>query len=180
VVAADFLDGMEYDGLFFLGRGFYNTYNHQPDDYLIAITVHETAHQWWYGLVGNDQAIEPWLDEALCTYSEAIFYEQYYPQSLASWWARRIHFYQPTGYIGQPIYAYGGFVAYRDAAYLRGAQFFEALRRQIGDEAFFAFLKDYATQGAGQIVTRQDFFDILAQHTHEDLSSLVAEYFAVP
>jgi len=31
---------------------------------------HETAHQWFYSLVGNDQARDPWLDEALTTWAE--------------------------------------------------------------------------------------------------------------
>jgi len=31
--------------------------------------VHEIAHQWWYGLVGDDQSREPWLDESFATYS---------------------------------------------------------------------------------------------------------------
>ena len=28
------------------------------------LVYHETAHQWFYGLVGNDQAREPFADEA--------------------------------------------------------------------------------------------------------------------
>jgi len=32
---------------------------------------HETAHQWFYSLVGNDQARDPWLDEGLATWTEA-------------------------------------------------------------------------------------------------------------
>jgi aminopeptidase N len=31
---------------------------------------HETAHQWFYSLVGNDQARDPWLDEALATWAQ--------------------------------------------------------------------------------------------------------------
>ncbi len=79
VVEADFLDGMEYDGLFFLSHGFFDLYDGTPKGYLTFIAAHETAHQWWYGLVGNDQALEPWLDEALCTYMEHVFYENVYP-----------------------------------------------------------------------------------------------------
>lgn len=54
VVEADFLDGMEFDGLVFLSKGFYNLYQGTPTEYLVAIAAHETAHQWWYALVGND------------------------------------------------------------------------------------------------------------------------------
>lgn len=33
--------------------------------------VHEVAHQWWFGIVGNDEYNEPWLDEAMAEYSAA-------------------------------------------------------------------------------------------------------------
>jgi hypothetical protein len=38
---------------------------------LFALIVrHETAHQWFYSLVGNDQYTDPWLDETLATWSQ--------------------------------------------------------------------------------------------------------------
>lgn len=33
------------------------------------VVAHEVAHQWWYGLVGNNQFAEPWLDESFAQYS---------------------------------------------------------------------------------------------------------------
>ena len=33
--------------------------------------VHEVAHQWFYGLVGNDQFRDPWLDEGFATYGQS-------------------------------------------------------------------------------------------------------------
>ena len=36
-----------------------------------ANVAHETAHQWFYSLVGDDQARDPWLDEGLATWAEA-------------------------------------------------------------------------------------------------------------
>lgn len=33
-------------------------------------TPHEVAHQYFYGLVGNDQGRDPWLDEGLATWAE--------------------------------------------------------------------------------------------------------------
>ena len=31
--------------------------------------AHELAHQWFYGVVGNDQYHEPWLDESFATWA---------------------------------------------------------------------------------------------------------------
>lgn len=180
VVEADFLDGMEYDGLYFLSRGFYNLYDGTPRGYLTAIAAHETAHQWWYGLVGNDQALEPWLDEALCTYSERLFYEQLYPEVLDWWWAFRVDYYQPSGWVDGTIYDYGGFRPYRDAVYLHGAEFLEDLRTLTGDQAFLAFLADYATRRSGSQVKAQDFFALLEEHSSADFSGLLEEYFQAP
>jgi aminopeptidase N len=181
VVQADFLDGMEYDGLYYLSRAFYNIYSGTPGDYLIAIAAHETAHQWWYALIGNNQAIEPWLDEALCTYMEHIYYERYAPEALDWWWRYRVNYYEPRGLIDVSIYdkhsEFQSYRDYRDAVYLNGAIFLHELRTAIGDSSFFAFLKDYAARYAGGIATRQSFFTVLAEHSSQDLSPLISKYF---
>jgi hypothetical protein len=188
VVEADFLDGMEYDGLYFLSHGFYNIYDGTPKGYLTFIAAHETAHQWWYGLVGNDQALEPWLDEALCTYMEYIFYENIYAdyppdsdQSLVDWWwYYRVYFYAPDGWVNGSIYDYDQFRPYRDTVYLNGAKFLNDLRVLIGDEAFFTFLRDYASKNRSRIASATDFFNILQEHTNKELDGLIDEYFQEP
>jgi len=185
VVEADFLDGMEYDGLFFLSYGFYDLYDGTPKGYLTFIAAHETAHQWWYGLVGNDQALEPWLDESLCTYMENIFYERLYsdypPNSGTSlvdwWWYYRVGFYHPQGVVGSSIYDFQDFRLYRNAIYLNGAKFLDDLRKLIGDEAFFTSLREYATQNYNRIATTQDFFATVKANTDQDLDGLITTYF---
>ncbi len=88
---------MEYDGLYYLGESYYRQYKGEPLSYLVAIAAHETAHQWFYGVVGNDPAIEPWLDEALATYSELLYYQRYFPESANDWWTFRVDAYSPSG-----------------------------------------------------------------------------------
>jgi hypothetical protein len=177
VVEADFLDGMEYDGLFFLSKGFYNLYSGSKGDYLTAIAAHETSHQWWYGSLGNDQALEPWLDESLTTYSERLYYENLYPDALDWWWTYRVYYYQPRGWVDGSIYNPEGYRAYRDAVYLNGALFIEDLRKIMGDDSFFNFIRTYATKYAGQIVTADNFFDTLLSFTQVDLTDLLEKYF---
>ena len=78
------------------------------------------------------------------------------------------------------IYHGVDFRTYTNAVYLRGAQFLQALRERIGDDAFFAFLKDYAAQMAGKRATVADFFRILRQHTSVDISDLLSVFFQNP
>jgi hypothetical protein len=177
IVEADFHDGMEYDGLYFLGRIFYKNYDGTKLDYLIDLAVHETAHQWWYGKTGSDQALEPWLDEALSTYSEYLFYETYYPGVAETWWTFRVDSHIPAGDVSSSIYTSLDVVTYTRSVYLRGAQFLRDLRARMGDEAFFGFLGDYSEQTAGRIAQADDFFRILAAHASDDLGTLIEAYF---
>jgi hypothetical protein len=179
-VAADFLDGMEADGFFFLDTTYFAGYAGNPISFLPMLTAHEVAHNWWYGQVGNNPAAEPWLDEALAIYSEVLYYENTDPELVDDWWAFRVDRLAPQGAVNSSIYDHAGFTPYVHAVYLRGAQFIQDLRELIGDEAFFAFLRDYADTYAGQIVTSDDFFDLLAEHTDADIQPLLDEYFAEP
>jgi hypothetical protein len=177
-VMGDFNDGMEYSAFFFLPRDFYNLYDGKPMNYLIFVAAHETAHQWWFERVANDQAEHPWLDESLCTYSERLYYEAYHPELVPTWWPYRMYYYDPSAKMDIPVYAGNGFQPYTNATYFRGAHFLEDLRARIGDEAFFAFLQDYATRMDGKIAKPEDFFAILRQHTSADFSDLIATYFS--
>lgn len=176
-VMGDFNDGMEYSAFYFLPRDFYNLYDGKAMNYLVFVAAHETAHQWWFERVANDQAEHPWLDESLCTYSERLYYEAYHPELVSTWWPYRMYYYDPSAKMDIPVYAGNGFQPYTNATYFRGAYFLEDLRTRIGDEAFFAFLQDYAVQMNGKIATPQDFFAILRQHTSADVSDLIATYF---
>jgi aminopeptidase N len=128
--------------------------------------------------VGSDQALQPWLDEALCAYSEHIFYETASPASIGQWWwFYRVDAYNPQGWVDIPVYAGEGFQPYTNAVYFRGAHFLDELRKLIGDEAFFAFLQEYVRQEYGKIATASDFFSLLRLHAGVDFSDLQRAYF---
>lgn len=177
IVETYYPDGMEYDGLFFLSKNFYDEYDGGMLNNLVMIGIHEVAHQWWFGLVGNNQAMEPWLDEALATYTEHIFYENVSPGLVGYWWNFRVNDFQPTGKIDISIYQGGSFRTYTNAVYLRGAKFMENLRTRMGNADFFAFLSDYANQMSFKIATADDFFRILYEHTDADIHDIIATYF---
>ncbi|HET6845500.1 MAG TPA: M1 family aminopeptidase, partial [Anaerolineales bacterium] len=176
IVESDLHDGQEFDGLIFLASKFYNEYNGSARSNLFSIGTHEIAHQWWFGLVGNDQATEPWLDEALSVYSERIFYDANYPTYGNWWWDFRVNYFGPSGYVDQGVYGFSTFRAYVNAVYLNGANFLEELRTRIGDEAFFNGLQDYAQTNARRRVTAADFFAAMRRHSSRDFSDIIGAY----
>jgi aminopeptidase N len=176
-VQGDFNDGMEFSGFYFISRDYFNLYHGDPKNYLVIIAAHETAHQWWFDSVGDNQALEPWLDETFATYSERIYYETVHPDLVKWWWDYRYFEFDKAGFVDTTIYDGGGQRPYWDKVYLTGARFLEDLRTRMGDEAFFAFLKDYYTQYEGKRVTGVDFFRVLREHTSADISDLMTKYF---
>ncbi|GAB4580005.1 MAG: M1 family metallopeptidase [Anaerolineales bacterium] len=184
VAQVSFPDGMEFDGLYFLSEQYYWGYPVNPNrltaaqNYLTIIAAHETSHQWFYALTGNDQAVEPWLDETLATYAEHLFYEHYYPELVEWWWAFRVDYYEPRDCcVNFTVYQYGDLRAYINAVYLRGAYFMQELRALMGDEAFYAALNIYATRYRAGFVSAQDFWGVIGEYTTEDLMPLRLRYF---
>ncbi|MBN1201229.1 MAG: M1 family metallopeptidase [Anaerolineae bacterium] len=166
VVEGDFPDGMEFSGLVYVGEGWFRTWHGTPNEWLTIITAHEVSHQWWYALVGNDQGNCPYLDEMLAIYSEVLFFEHYYPDYLDWWWQFRVATYLPAGYVDAPVYDFYSARGYINAVYLRGAMMMDALRHDLGDEAFLAWLRAYADQMAGQVAYPADFWGLLPEDSY--------------
>jgi hypothetical protein len=178
IVEADIFDGLETDGLIYLSEWYYQTADPSPQNYFELLIVHETAHQWFYGYVHNDQAREPWLDEALATYCEILFYEIHHPELVNWWWYFRVADYAPKGPVNADIYSFRQYRPYIDAVYLRGAYFLQALRDEVGDPAFFEGLRKYVQSSDPEAIqTAADFFNTFSQVSDAELSKIIIEYF---
>jgi len=160
VIESDFPDGMEFSGLVFVGGEYFRSFG-GPTSYLMLITVHEIAHQWWYGQVGNDPALNPWLDEALATYGEYTFIEEYFPALKDWWWSFRVDNFSPEGFVDSSVYEFKTRREYINAIYLRGVRMLQDLRTDLGTDAFFDWLRQYAEAGAGRVVTPDFFWSLL-------------------
>ncbi len=177
IVESAFPDGMEYDGLYYLSGYYFKQYDGSFQNYLSLLSVHETAHQWWFGLIGSDQALEPWLDEALATYSEYLFIERYHTELTDWWWQYRIAEYQPAGKVNLTIYDKSDLRAYINAVYLQGASFLHKLRNALGDEAFFNGLTDYVTHHQSSVATWESFLQKMVTNPNDITSAIQQEYF---
>jgi hypothetical protein len=169
---------MEFAGLVTLGEEEFSDYNGTSRNRLVRITAHEVSHQWWYNVVGDDQAREPWLDEGMARFNELRYYEFYAPRDVG-WW-RSLVFSQaePDRMLDATIYDFHYHNSYISSIYNRGAVFLDALRAQIGQPAFDDFLRDLYRRQAFRIVSSDDFFATLATHTRADVRLVALRYFA--
>ncbi len=180
VIQGDFPDGMEFNGIVFVSDDWFRTNTGTAQSYLTFITVHETSHQWWYARIGSDQALDPWLDEALATYSEYIFYEEFYPDLKDWWWSFRVNNFVSANDRGKPVdssvYEFASIRSYINAVYLRGVLMLADLRETLGTDVFFDWLRHYARAGANRIVTPDEFWSLLMPDQLDAIAPIRAKY----
>ncbi len=170
--------GIEYPGLIAMPIRSYG----QTGGFFQWATVHEVAHQWWYGLVGNDQQDEPWVDEALVQYSTVLYYEfqEGWDGAVAEMlepWYWQVAGTPEDDFISLPVAAYSE-ATYGPLVYGKGPLFFEALRQEVGDEAFEAILRAYLDAYRYQIASGPDLLDLIQALSEQDLTALYQEWIA--
>ena len=149
-------EGIEYPTLIFEG----------PDRSGL-ITAHETAHQWFYSLVGNDQARDPWLDEALASWAGAetsndmaIFATAPIPESAG-------------GHLGAPMTYWSKHPQdYSVGVYAQGVQ---ALQSLGSSRRIECALRRFVARNAYRIATDEDALSAFAS-VFPDARSRLARY----
>jgi Peptidase family M1 domain len=149
--AANEAGGMEYPTLITTGGSWRRSGLLETHE-LEILTLHELAHQWFYGIVASNEHEHPFLDEGLTSYAETDACEAFWPDASAGRGfglqiglpaLHRAGALEATGHapVSTPARAfvsgadYGGLVYSRTAAALRtlGNVYGEdALRRAIG------------------------------------------------
>jgi hypothetical protein len=171
--------GIEYPGLIVIAADLYG----QEGGFFEFATVHEVAHQWWYGLVGSDQLDEPWLDEALTQYTSLLYYEDRYgPEAAQS--VLESAFERPYQRLlendedmpaGLPVADYPE-ALYGAVVYGKGPLFFHELRQKVGDEAFERILRTYFEEHRYGIAYPQDLIEIAERVSGQELDALYQEW----
>ncbi|MDD7967786.1 M1 family aminopeptidase [Actinomycetospora lemnae] len=120
---------------------------------LDGLVAHELAHQWFYGLVGNNQARDPWLDESFSTLAQAVATERENDYVLAD---------IPAGHrgdIGRSMNSWGygyTFDRYLHVVYDQGAAVLLEARRRAGEDRFDDALRAYVTENAHRVAAPED------------------------
>ncbi|HST67476.1 MAG TPA: M1 family aminopeptidase [Mycobacteriales bacterium] len=117
-----------------------------------TVTVHELAHQWFYAMVGNSQARDPWLDEAFASFAEGEI------DGVADDGALRI-----PGRVGASTDSYGpNESAYYATTYAKGSAALTAARNAGPPAKFDAALHCYINANAWRIAKPADLAAALA------------------
>ncbi len=149
---------------------------------------HEVAHQWWYSLVGDDQVNEPWLDEALTTFTTYLWMQDEYgpgtfQQVIDSSWMRysQVKGKADDRRVDLPADSYTSGTQYSMNVYRKGSLFFNALYETMGDEKFNKFLQAYFKANRYGIAHKADLLKALAtQIDQQTLAALLKQWVTTP
>ncbi len=153
------LGGMEYPALVMLSDRLEGVEG-------ARVVAHETAHQWWYAVVGSDQIHNAWQDEGLAEYAAITFFEKYdkygikredaVTDALKEYRA----YYDVYGFVlgrtntamKRHLKEYISGYEYKCLSHDKAVVMFDTLRKSVGDKKFFASLKRYYEDNAFALV----------------------------
>lgn len=109
------------------------------------LVAHETAHQWFYGVVGNDQTQDPFFDEAMA-------------ETLARSWLGFRGSTCALKRLDLSIYEYTP-ACYYEQVYVQGSSFLNELRKDMGSTAFWNVVRRFWRANRYQNVTTKQLLE---------------------
>jgi hypothetical protein len=121
-----------------------------PSSILLAapsrpVLVHEVAHMWFYGMVGNSQFRDPWLDEAFASYAEGLV------DGAGGPGIERV--LDGPGEVGAAIGDFSTDQQYFSVVYGKGEAALLTARQAAGADRFDAAIRCYVDANAWRIAT---------------------------
>lgn len=176
VVATDFPSGMEYPTIVMIAK---DRYKASRLNALESVIAHEIGHQWWYGVVGNDQIDEAWLDESLTVFSTAQFFGQKYGEdayeSYVNSYRNRYENRKSEdgdGVVSKPLTEFENWSDYSNLVYRKGMLFIDALCDEYGKENVLDFMKNYYEAYKFKTATTDDFIRLGVLYFGDDFKDL--------
>jgi len=149
--------GLESPGLVWIPR----TLTSLNRTYMVA---HETAHQWFYALVGNDQQADPFADEAAADMLARTVLGTLRPSRCA------------TTPLDRSIRAYSS-RCYYEVIYVQGGLLLDTIRKDMGTTRFWAAMAAYLDANRFGLATDKTLLDALQAATSVNLKPLLRSRF---
>ena len=161
------------------GRSLFSRHDFQGtiDPTAQMFLAHELAHQWFGDAVTPADWSDLWLNESFATYAQWLWLDHAGVESLDSVTSRMLAARQSGGEpTGEPsVHNLFGFERYDG-----GAVVVHALRREIGDDAFFALLQRWVADNDGTSRTTEDFEALANDVAGRDLAAFFATWLDAP
>ena len=139
------------------------------------LVVHETIHQWFYGMIGSDQIETPWMDESVSSYFSMRVLERYWGSDANLLDFGGFRFSErdllrsmsetPLGgsSINRPAYSFPGEADYFGTIYGRGALAIETIDRLMGDSLSSVFWPRYFKTYLFKHPASDDFLNLIGE-----------------
>jgi hypothetical protein len=180
---AEGADGMEYPTLITSSSLAFDPF--QSRDHLENTAIHETGHQFFYGMLASNEFEEPWLDEGFTNWFTHKAMERSYHSLFGG---RRFQlgtdFPQWEGYwslpSADPLTRFGfktiNYQGYHIAAYAKPTLVLNQLEAMLGRPVMEQVMRAYAQEMAFHHPTRNDFKRIAERVSGRDLSSFWRDF----
>lgn len=170
--------GMEYPNLVMISD---SISDEETYDYVI---VHEIAHQWWYGMVGNNEYEDAWIDEGLTEFSTALFFEKNpeynFDYEIIIQNAKDVYvnfaniFKKITGSVDESmnrnLNEFSTEPEYINCVYTKGILLFDSLRETLGEKRFLTCLKDLYKNYIYKNVSSEELIESFSKSSKRNLT----------
>ena len=180
-------NGNECAGLIMIDERVFNM-PHLVSGYAEYLVSHETCHQWWYNLIGTNGYAETFMDEGAATYFAHRLLDQKlgknndflnWPDGFKWMPSLKRESYRYSGMYtairnhemfpaAQPLPEYGSLFGLFTGAYDRGSKIFGMIEDQLGEAAYFDFLRALTAKYAWRMLQVADFRRELEAYTGRD------------
>lgn len=179
VVETDFCyGGMEYPCLAMITSG--------SMSYQEAI-AHETAHQWFYGLVGNDQIANAWMDEGLSEYLTHLYMDKIGALSLSrnmlgctqtytTYVDVLNRYYEDVDTSFRSLDGYRTDSEYVIFTYVKGCLMFNTLYDTMGATKFWKALANYYNDAMFTIAQPSQMIESFVEIGGSELSKIMTDF----
>ncbi|MDX9733084.1 MAG: M1 family aminopeptidase [Thermoanaerobaculia bacterium] len=177
IVEGSFSGGMEHPTITLIGASLLGNASRDLTDLL----VHELAHQWWGDEVTMRTWDDIWLNEGFATYAEVLYRERTSSFSPGLLLASRYDDGLYSGQLGPAVVAPPSDpFRHTGAVYSKGAWVLHMLRRRIGDDAFFAAVREYRRRHERGNATRGDLRAVFEEVSGRDLKQHFDQWVETP
>ena len=142
---------------------------------LISVTVHESIHSWFQGILGTNESKYEWMDEGFCSYAQYEVLNYLYDKNVLNPLLRQYKSYYrlANSEFQEPLSTHSDFYnlnyVYGVNAYSKGSVFLNQLGYIIGSEKLKSGMKKYFNQWKFKHPTPIDFKKVMENESNLEL-----------